>query len=269
MRLFIVLLATVFSIAFSKLAVSGETRLVKVDSTRGVTQSFLYINPGNAKAAVILFVGGDGVLNLSSSGKIRDNETNFFSRTFEQFSEHGLMVALVDVPSDMDATKAMFRIGKKHAQDISAVIKFLKSESDVPVWLVGTSMGTLSAASIAIKMQDMISGVVLTSSITRPGPEKSLKNLTAKFPDGVASLNLKKFEKPALIVSHNEDTCKVTPPEDAAKLKGMLSNSPRVDVIMLKGGHARKSDVCHGLANHGFYGIEKKAVETIVRFILQ
>ena len=95
-----------------------------------------------------------------------------------------------------------------------------------------------------------------------------MKNITAKYPDGVAGLNLKKFKKPALVVSNEDDTCKVSPPADAAKLESKLSNSSRVRVVMLKGG-VRKSDVCDGLSEHGFYGIETVAVKQIVDFITQ
>jgi dienelactone hydrolase len=269
MRVFNLLIAVAFSFALSNLAFSGEGKLVKVESKRGVTQPFLFINPGNPKAGVVLFVGGDGLLKLSSSGKIRENENNFFSRTYGDFAKQGLMVALVDVPSDMEKSYAMFRIGKKHAEDIVAVIKHMKKQANVPIWLVGTSMGSFSAASTAIKKQKMVDGLVLTSSVTNPENEKELKKLSNKYPNGVTSLNLKKLKKPALIMGHAEDTCKVSPPKGAAELKAQLKNSSRVEVVLLKGGKARKSDVCHGLSKHGFYGIEKAAVKKIADFIKQ
>ena len=44
----------------------------------------------------------------------------------------------------------MFRMSGQHAGDISAVAAHLKKQADLPVWLVGTSMGTFSAAGGAI-----------------------------------------------------------------------------------------------------------------------
>ena len=249
-------------------AIAAEAKLVTVKSKRGVSQPFLFVLPDSPKAGVILFVGGDGVLKLSSSGQINEMETNFFSRTYDKFSDHGLMVALVDVPSDKKKG-AMFRISKNHAQDMIAVINFMKKEADVPIWMVGTSMGSLSAANVAINKQKKVSGLVLTSSVTRPGESRDLKKLTKKYADGVTGMKLKKFKKPVLIVSHKYDSCDVSPPEDATKLKSKFKKSPQVEVVILDGGHADKSDPCHALSSHGFYGIEDEAVKQIANFITQ
>jgi dienelactone hydrolase len=267
MHVFILLLVAFISLA--NLVMATETAFVQVDSKRGVTQPFLFTATASPKAGVILFVGGNGSLKLSKGKQIGENEGNFFSRTYKTFASHGLMVALVDTPSDMDKASAFFRIGKKHATDIVAVIKYMKQKANVPIWLVGTSMGSFSATSVGIKKQKLVSGIILTSSVTKPGGEKNLAKFSAKYPNGVAGLNLSKIKKPALIVGHKNDTCKVSPPEDAAKLRKKLSNSSRVKVILLTGGKQRKSDVCAGLSEHGFYGIENMAVKTIAKFILQ
>jgi len=266
MRFIVVFIATFLCINQPALLIAGETKVVKAQSKRGVTQPFLFVVPDKPKAGVVLFVGGDGVLKLSDYGKISGNKNNFFVRTYRKFAEQGLMVALVDIPSDKKKG-ALFRLSKNHAQDISAVIKVMTKKADVPIWLVGTSMGSLSAASVGLKKQAKVAGMVLTASVSRPGKGKGLKKLTAKYPDGVAGLNLQKFKKPALIVSHTEDSCKVSPPADAAKIKAKLSNSPRVEVVLLEGGKDTKSDVCKGLSRHGFFGIEDKAVKKIVNFI--
>jgi alpha-beta hydrolase superfamily lysophospholipase len=78
----------------------------------------------------------------------------------------------------------------------------MKKKANVPIWMVGTSMGSISAANVAINKQKKVSGLVLTSSVTRPGESRYLKKLAKKYPDGVAGMNLKKFKKPVLIVSH-------------------------------------------------------------------
>ena len=269
MRVFALLLAAVIYLAQPPVAFADEAKFVAVKTKRGVSQPFLLTVPDNPKAGVILFVGGDGLLKLSTRGEIRSNKDNFLSRTHKKFSEQGLMVALVDVPSDLEKLNGLFRISTNHANDIFSIINYLKSKADVPIWLVGTSMGSFSAASVGVKKQNSVSGLVLTSSVTRPEHEKELAKLTAKYPAGAAGLNLKGFKKPALIVGHAEDTCKVSPPADAAKLKNKLSNSVRGKVVMLKGGKAPKSDVCAGLSAHGFYGIETEAVAQIVEFITQ
>ena len=60
-------------------------------------------------------------------------------------------VAVIDAPSDhQDGMNAIFRMSGGHAADIGTVAAWLKKEAGVPVWLVGTSMGTFSAAGGAI-----------------------------------------------------------------------------------------------------------------------
>ena len=91
---------------------------------------------------------------------------NFLVRSREKFAGNGLMVAVIDAPSDHgDSMDATFRISEAHADDVTAVTAYLKTEMNVPVWLVGTSMGTFSAANGAIGAQ--YRRLVLTSTITR------------------------------------------------------------------------------------------------------
>lgn len=269
MRIFLFFVAFLWGFMTFESARSAETKLVTVQSNRGVDQPFKFVNPSNPKAGAILFIGGDGLLNLSGSGEIRAAENNFFSRTYKTFANQGLMVALVDAPSDMGGMSGNFRSSKKHATDMVAVINYLKKQANVPIWMVGTSKGSISAASVAIKKQNMVDGVVLTSSVTSPEHKSELKKYAAKFPDGVASLNLQKIKTPVLLMAHEEDTCKVTPPKQGiSEMKAKLKNAQKVEIVFLKGGKARKSDVCDGLSNHGFYGIEDEAVDKITRFIL-
>lgn len=57
---------------------------------------------------------------------------------------------------------AIFRMSSAHAGDIGAVANYLKSEAAVPVWLIGTSMGTFSAARHVRKGQT-VTGSLATS----------------------------------------------------------------------------------------------------------
>ncbi len=249
--------ALVYSL-FSYDALAAEATLITVDTPRGASQPFLFAAPDEPKAGVILFVGGTGSLG--------DNENNFLTKTFEDFVDKGLMVALVDVPSGKEKITPKFRISKKHAGDMMAVIKYMKKKANVPVWLVGTSTGTFSAASVAIKKQKKVAGLVLTSTITRAADKYKWSR---KFPKGVLGLNLQKLKRPVLIVAHKDDGCVVTPPADASKLEGKLSRSSRVEIAMLEGGDEPKSDPCQSMSQHGFYGIEGEAVDRIAAFITQ
>jgi len=259
MRISSLLLATLSLVMGPATAFATDVESITVETSRGVSQPFQLITPNNPKAGAILFIGGDGTLG--------SNKNNFLVTTLESFAEKGLTVALVTQPSDKETLNAQFRLGNAHAGDIIAVISYLKGKADVPIWLVGTSMGTFSATSVAIKKQREISGLVLTSTMTHL--TSKFGAIVDRFPDGVASMTLGKIRVPVLIMSHNGDSCEYTPPADAAKLKRKLSKSARVEIVKLKGGLPAESDPCHARSEHGFYGIEDEAVKRIVSFITQ
>lgn len=215
-------------------------------------------------ASVILFAGGHGALGLQSASSMSWGAGNFLVRSRQRFAAHGFMVAVVDTPSDRpNGMNAIFRMGPQHAGDISAVAAYLKGQADVPVWLVGTSMGTFSAAGGAIGASN-IDGLVLTSTITRSQPHWRIRN---SHPDGVASMPLAKVSVPALVVSHRQDGCEVTPAADAPKLRRALANARKVETVLLDGGDPPQSVPCEAKSQHGFLGIEGVAVDAIARFI--
>jgi hypothetical protein len=242
-----------------------SAKLVSIETPRGIKQAFILIRPSGPPAAwAVLFAGGDGALGLKSASSMSWGEGNFLVRTRMMFAGRGLGVAVVDAPSDQrDGMSGVFRMGRAHAGDIEAVAAHLKKDADVPVWLVGTSMGTFSAAAGAIASAG-VDGLVLTSTITRTKPGWKI---AASHRDGVASMALGRVTVPTLIVSHRKDGCDVTPASDAAKLKDRLVKARKVEVVLLDGGSPPVSDPCEAKAQHGFLGIERQAVDAIAAFI--
>ncbi len=245
-------------------AVAQTASLVTVKTPRGASQAFILIKPENPVASVILFAGGHGGLGLKSTNDMTWGKGNFLVRSRDKFAAQGLMVAVIDAPSDhQGGMKATFRFSSDHAADISAVAAHLKKEANVPVWTVGTSMGTWSAATGAMGAAN-IDGLVLTSTITRSKPEWAIAK---SHPNGVASLPLARVKVPSLVMSHKNDACAITPAADAAKLTKALSGAKKVEVVLLEGGSPAESDPCEAKSEHGFLGIESQAVGKIADFI--
>ena len=238
--------------------------LVSIQTPRGAAQAFILIKPDKAVASAILFAGGHGALGLQSTSAMQWGVGNFLVRSRDKFAVHGLIVAVVDAPSDQQqGMTAAFRMASAHAGDIGAVAAYLRKQAAVPVWLIGTSMGTFSAAGGAIAGHG-VDGLVLTSTITRARPDW---NIAQSHRDGVASMALDKITVPTLIVSHRDDGCRLTPASDAPKLTTRLTKARKVEVAVLSGGDPPQSDPCEAKAQHGFLGIEAKAVDTIAAFI--
>jgi hypothetical protein len=250
--------------AFAAPADAQGARLVSVTTPRGAKQAFILIKPQKPVASVILFAGGHGALGLQSATSMKWGAKNFLVRSRDLFANRDLMVAVVDAPSDQSkGMNAIFRMAGAHAGDIDAVAAFLKKEASVPVWLVGTSMGTFSAAGGAIGAKN-VDGLILTSSITRSQPHWKI---AGSHKHGIASMPLQKVSVPTLIVAHQNDGCNITPAGDVPMLRKALANAKPIDAVLLSGGDPPQSDPCEAMSQHGFLGIEKQAVDAVAKFI--
>jgi hypothetical protein len=185
-RLFLSILAAV-AFGFCHMAMSQTApQVVDLPTRPGVTQRFVYLAPDQPKAAVILLAGGHGGLQISGSDGFKWGKGNFLVRSRQLFASQGLAVAVVDAPSDRQEPPFLsgFRQTNEHVEDIKAVIGWIK-QSKLPVWLVGTSRGTQSAAYIATQLPVAAGGpdgLVLTSTIlwdkrSRVVPEMPLEKL--------------------------------------------------------------------------------------------
>lgn len=236
-------------------------RVVDIPTRSGITQRFLILMPSTtARAAVILFVGGHGGLQITSSGDIGWGKNNFLVRTRERFADKGMMVVVIDAPSDRQNAPYLddFRQTPEHVADIQAVIAWIRSQSQVPVWLIGTSRGTQSAAHVAIELAAGTAGpdgLVLTSTILSD-------NKSRPVPD----MPVQKLKLPVLVVHHEQDGCKKCLFSDMPKLMNRLDSAARQELLTFRGGDSQ-GDPCKALAHHGFNGIEKDVVNKIVSWI--
>ncbi|HEX7928364.1 MAG TPA: alpha/beta hydrolase [bacterium] len=232
------------------------SRIVSTTNRVGVRQPFLLMQPQDPVASVILFAGGGGDIGLSRTGFRRPG--NFLVRTRRFFAQNGFQVAVVDVPSDR-ATLDGFRTSLPHALDIKGVIAELRRQANVPVWLVGTSYGTVSAIKVADHLADGggPDGVVLTSSLFRPG----------RIGDTVFDADPARIRVPLLLVHHRNDACPNTPFSNASIFLGRYDAAPVKEIIPFEGGGPTRGGVCEPFDHHGFVGIERPVVDAIAAWI--
>lgn len=244
-------------------------QVIDVPTRPGVTERFLLIAPDDPRATVMLFAGDDGGLQIAPDGQLGNGSlaANFLVRSRQLFADQQLMVAVVDAPSDRqsmadtmrEAWRASFRGFRQssaHVADIKAVIAWLRQKANVPVWLVGTSRGTVSAAYVATELpprQGGPDGLVLTSTILA-GPRS------------VPGMELSKLEIPTLIVHHQDDDCGVTAYRDIQSLMKKLPAGRRTELLTVEGGYSR-GNPCQAWAYHGFNGRESEVVAKIAAWI--
>ena len=232
---------------FAAVCTGGAMAQERIDlPTRpGIIQPVLFTAVPSPAASVILFTG--------SSGVVAKTRGNFLLRVAGNFVAQNINVAIADAPSDhADGMGTPFRTSMAHATDVAAIIAFLKSRAPVPVWLVGTSRGSVSAANGAARIgPPRVAGVVLTSSV---------------WEDGMLDVQLADIAVPVLVVHNRDDGCRVSPFGDAAGGMARMQHAPVKELIAVSGGIVRSAP-CEALAPHGYYGIENQVVPGIIAWI--
>jgi len=229
-----------------------------------VTQSyFLARVPEKPVAIAVLFPGGGGDIRLrSEAGDIKFSQGNFLVRVRGEFVKRGVVAVVIDAPSDQRGGWGMtdeFRFSKEHLADVRAVIADLSRRlPSLPIFLIGTSRGSISAASVGARVDGGIAGVVLTSSMFRA------TNPRAREPGpGLSRFDFGSIKVPVLIVHHREDACAVSPYGDAASLARTFP------LVSVTGGLPPTSDACEPMSPHGYLGRETETVDAIVNWMLK
>ncbi len=252
--------AFLFAVLASSIHAQNGHRVVDIPTRPGVTQRLLVLSVEDPKATVILFAGGHGGLQISDSGSFKWGSRNFLVRGRQLFTEQGLNVLVVDAPSDRQTAPylAGYRQRPEHVADVGAVIAWARKQAKVPVWLVGTSRGTQSAAFVATELGTVQGpdGLVLTSTVLIDDKGRP-----------VPAMAVDKLRIPVLVVHHEYDGCRLCSFRETPALMNKLGNAPRKQMLSITGGEDR-GDPCEAGGYHGFNGIERDVVAQISRWIL-
>ena len=253
---------------------------VTVQAGPGVTVKYLALQKGIRKikpaSAVILFAGGNGLLNLQPDDTITTNlSQNFVVRSRARFAQDGLFVAVVDTPNQT-VIAGDVRLSADYAAEMGAVIQEVRGHirGGGKVWLVGTSSGTISAASIAARFPHV--------NLKSPFPSK----INARRPDGIVltstqttvvagvcgktvfDANLSAINVPVLVASHQSDVCGCSPPANAGNVIAALTGTrAKQSISFTGGGPPQDTDACQALTFHGFLGVENAVVDAIASWI--
>ena len=232
------------------LVAHADGQTFKVATRPGVETSVYWEAREDAKATVFLFTGGNGGYGKVVDGK--PSSRNFLARSVALFLADGFNVAIFGLPSDTPALDYSDRVNEKHLADVRAALEFVRTRSAAPIWLVGTSRGTISATYVAIGSTGDagIAGLVLTSSVT-----------AFKKQGAVPAQNLAALKLPVLVVHHASDACPICQPHEMDWIMRGLKNAPVKKLVMVTGGVNPSGDVCEALHYHGFIGQEKEVVD--------
>ena len=242
---------------------------VETEATRSIR--FMYQPTENATASVVLFPGSHGRLRLKAAkggapARVRWGEKNVIVASRALFAAQGLAVALFEQSSLDSARGRRYRFSETHAREIGTVVQFLRERHPgAPVWLVGHSRGTLSAANGVLRNLPGVGGAVLAAPITRTF---ETHDIYETHPRGLLDAKWRANGLPLLVLTHAEDGCAVTLPGAANALAGQLRrNKINAHFSALTGGTTPLRGPCRALSKHSFIGIEQKAVALITDFV--
>ncbi|MEP4380553.1 MAG: hypothetical protein ABJ215_09390 [Alphaproteobacteria bacterium] len=276
MRTIFASLAIAFAASLSVPATADDTCGLRytVDIRDGKAQSYSYgvvENGATPIAALVLLPGGGGALDLDENGCARYLEGNTLTRNVAALRKAGFVTALVDTPSDHLTGDGLggFRTTEDHADDLGAIVADVRGRTALPVFIIGSSRGTISAVNAAANLAGIFApdGVILFSPITSGfvGGRKAWAAQT------VFDMALGNIHRPLLVVAHESDACIRTPPEKARDILSR-TNGALEELVMVAGGPAANSGVkglkaCIGKYPHGFGGQDELVIELITEFI--
>ena len=238
-------------------AAAAAQEIVTVPARRDVTQSFFIAGMGERKAEAIalLYVGGGGIIRLHmEGGRPKFGANNFLPRARGDFIRNGVLPVVMDAPSDQPGGLTdYYRVSSEQTEDARAVVAELKKRyPGLPLYVVGTSKGTVTAAYVGRALGRELAGVVLTSSLFAPPRGATL-----------AGFDYASIKAPLLFVHHREDGCESTPYAEAHRL------AARYTLISVSGGKAPESGPCEPYGPHGYYGKEAQTVGAIAAWMLR
>lgn len=234
--------------------------MVTLATRPGVTQAFVVLGMEGRQpeAVALLYVGAGGRINLRrEEGQVKFSARNFLPRSGGDFARNRVLPVVMDAPSDQVDLTEGYRTSAEQTVDARAVVQELRKRYPaLPIYLVGTSRGTISVAYLGRDLGDGVAGVVLSSTMFgSSNPRRQAPTLRG--------FDYARINAPLLFVHHRDDACEHTPYASAAKL------ASRYALVSVKGGKPAESPACEPLSAHGFYGVEAPTVDAICAWMLK
>lgn len=251
-------------IGLSSFSAFGNPQAFTIATREGVKQTFLLVAPNKPpKVALLMFPGGAGNVKIRSiEGEAIFSKNAFLQRSIDDFVSYGMLVALIDAPSDMADMSVQFRKTEEHIKDVEGVIdNILLKYKDIQIYLIGISRGAVSVGYVAKQLKGKITGIVSMSG-----------HLADRSSVGMWGFNYKTLQQRILMVSHKSEGCPHTAYRDWLN----IAKNYNIPLISVTGGYQKlemsagdRYPECRAWAHHNFLGVEKPVAKEIGNWILQ
>lgn len=210
----------------------------------------LLIPAQKAKAVVLLFPGGGGMLRLKDDGS--SNNFHTFVRSKDLWAQYGIDAVLVDTPYDLGNGRAHSRSIRDHQQRILNVLNYYKQKLKLPIWIFGHSMGTVSVTEFVNggkEQAELVSGVIIAGTFRSASIDSDVN-------------------MPAQAIHHVDDACASTPFSSSESIINSRPSGSISQLVSIEGG-VSEGDVCGSKAYHGFNEKEPEFIKAAAQFILK
>jgi alpha/beta superfamily hydrolase len=183
---------------------------------------------------------------------------NFLIRARRHLVNEQIATLLVDCRSDAGSIcTASYQSSAQRQADVHKLIELVKRTlpSIRSVWLVGTSMGTLSSAFMPGHAPGVYQGAIHTASITEPYVMGSYREM--------ADVDMRDRGTPHFIVHHRDDPCPLTTWRGAEQWRRQFSTP----LLTVTGGSGFTGRPCQAHTEHGFKGREPDVMKAIAEII--
>jgi pimeloyl-ACP methyl ester carboxylesterase len=249
-RLYVAFLALLFGAS-----VQAAEGFIQIDTERdGAYLPVFEMTRPDATATLILLPGGHAGTGKTADGK--PSSGNFLVRIRDNLYQQKFNVLIVFRASDMDTMEYNYRVSTKHVRELEKVIDYASSTFKKPVWLVGTSRGTVSGTAAAIALGNKkVQGLVLTASITN------------SMQGAISSQAIEGLQMPVLVVHHEQDACSYCRADQAKDIPSYLKASPFKRAYIVNEGFDPRGNVCEAFHWHGFINSETSTANLIAEWI--
>lgn len=185
---------------------------------------------------------------------------NFLIRSRRFLADERILTLVVDCNTRLgDYCTPAYQASRQRQSDVQALIDAVRKDHPAlkEVWLLGTSMGTISSAFMALHAPGQYAGVVHTASITDFGGRKLYKELEG--------FDYARITIPQLFVHHADDPCAITSYASAQK----ISQKFGLPLVTVQGGSGFTGDPCAARTQHGFQGRESVVMKFMAEAIRQ
>lgn len=184
---------------------------------------------------------------------------NFLIRSRRHLADESIAILTIDCQSESgDICSSSYQASNERQAHVQKLINEVKKRYPTiqEVWLVGTSMGTISSSFMPTYAPRAYAGAIHTAAITEPYARNSYRELI--------NFDYRKSGAPQFFIHHKDDPCYLTTWSGAKS----ISDKYGVPLITVFGGSNFQGNPCNAFTEHGFRGKELEVMQTIREIIL-